>query len=119
MAIGLISLLTGGSCARVTSDRPEEDRFAQWCENRSTLTRAAGHTVDVLLEEAGTQDCQIAEERLTNLSELNLKGSEIEDVTPLSSLTHLVELHLGFNRIEDVTPLSYLKNLKVLNLEDT
>ncbi|MDY6940961.1 MAG: leucine-rich repeat domain-containing protein, partial [Cyanobacteriota bacterium] len=113
------------------------DRFADWCENRAELTEAARHTVEKLLEEVETLDCQIADVRLadltklyligritdvgplsslTNLTELGLRGNQIAEVGPLSGLTNLTELRLGDNQIADVRPLSGLTNLTALNL---
>ncbi|WP_264321635.1 leucine-rich repeat domain-containing protein [Zarconia navalis] len=114
-AVALISLSMVISGSPVAAQE-EFDRFADWCENRSTLTPEAQHTVEVLLEEVETQDCQSAEERLTNLESLILVGNQIVDVTPLSSLTNLDTLDLGANQIEDITPLSSLTNLTWLFL---
>ncbi len=91
-------------------------RFADWCENKEKLPPATRYTVEVLLGEAGTQDCDRADEILGNLTEIQLGGNQIVDVQPLSTLTNLTDLSLGFNEISDITPLSLLTNLRWLNL---
>ncbi|MDY6937592.1 MAG: leucine-rich repeat domain-containing protein, partial [Cyanobacteriota bacterium] len=58
-AILLWSHCANGSGKAVAQVQPF-DRFADWCENRAELTEAARHTVEKLLEEVETLDCQIA-----------------------------------------------------------
>ena len=43
----------------------------------------------VLLNKAGTSDCNEADRVLSNLTELNLNWNKITDITPLSALTNL------------------------------
>ena len=114
--------------------------FADWCKNQDSLSESARHTIKVLLNEAGTFDCNEAEKvllnltslnlgqrsitdftwisALTNLTTLNLQGNQISDITPLSRLTNLTELCLNNNEITDITPLSALTNLTILYLRD-
>jgi len=77
--------------------------FIEWCNQKSTLPKATKHTVEVLLKEAGTQDCQQANQKLSNLTALSLGRNQISDVKPLSSLTNLTELNLAHNLIKDKT----------------
>ncbi len=114
-----LSALTLGSVVESVAAQPnvsEFKRFADWCDRKESLTPAARHTVEVLLEEAGTQECEKADETLTNLTALYLGGNQIADVQPLSALTNLTALNLGSNQIADVQPLSALTNLTALNL---
>lgn len=90
--------------------------FADWCNNQDRLAAGASHTVDLLLDLAGTEDCLLASHTLSRRTKLELQFSEIEDVGPLSSLTQLVELNLSNNDIEDVSPLANLTNLTALLL---
>ena len=54
---------------------------------------------------------------LTELTDLDLSGNRISDVTPLSELVNLTRLDLGFNLfIGDVGPLSGLTGLETLVL---
>ena len=90
--------------------------FAEWCKHKDSLSEQAIYTVEVLLNKAGTSDCNEADRILSNLTELNLNWKEITDITPLSALTNLTSLNLGSNQITDITPLSALTNLTYLNL---
>ncbi len=91
--------------------------FADWCKHKDSLLPAARHTVEVLLEQAGTSDCDQAKKVLSNLTKLNLSTNQITDITPLSRLTNLTELYLYNNQISDLTGLSALINLTYLELE--
>jgi len=90
--------------------------FGEWCKHKDSLSEEAIYTVEVLLNKAGTSDCNEADRILSNLTELNLNWKEITDITPLSALTNLTSLNLGSNQITDITPLSALTNLTSLNL---
>jgi len=90
--------------------------FAEWCKHKDSLSEEAIYTVEVLLNKAGTSDCNEADRILSNLTELNINWKEITDVTPLSALTNLTYLNLSGNQITDITPLSVLTNLTYLNL---
>lgn len=91
-------------------------RFIDWCLNQTSLSPQTKHTVDVLLQVAGTQDCNQADKKLSILSQLDLNNNQIADLKPLSSLTNLTELDLSNNRIADLKPLSSLTNLTELIL---
>ena len=92
-------------------------RFADWCSNKANLSPATRHTVDVLLKEAGTQDCDRADKQLSTLTFLDLTNNQVADITPLSSLTNLTDLDLTNNQIADITPLSSLTKLRTLYFE--
>ncbi|MGC1248930.1 MAG: hypothetical protein WA865_22160, partial [Spirulinaceae cyanobacterium] len=64
----VVALGVGGSWPQATAQGQQLETLAQWCENRETLTSDARHTVEVLLREVETEDCQLAEEQLTNLT---------------------------------------------------
>ena len=60
-------------------------------------------------------------EKMTNLTELDLRGNEMTDLTPLSGMENLEELRLsgdieGNQEISDLSPLMGLSHLKVLHL---
>ena len=74
------------------------ETFAQWCSMRASLNPEAKHTVEVLLKEAGTTECDVANQRLSSLTKLDLNGNKINDIKPLESLTNLTELSLWNNR---------------------
>ena len=100
--MGLTCTLTLGN-RTVLAQVQQFDRFAGWYENRAELTEAARHTVEVLLRNAQTEDCQIAEEQLSNLRVLYLWSNKIADVSALSSLDNLTGLFLNENPIADRT----------------
>src|ERR671932_484680 len=91
--------------------------FADWCRQKDSLSPEAKHTVEVLLEEARTTECDAADRTLSSLTALKLNFNEISDIKPLASLTNLTDLHISFNKISDIKPLESLTNLKWLDLE--
>jgi len=50
--------------------------------------------IEVLLNKAGTSDCNEADRILSQITELNLNWKEITDITPLSALTNPADLNL-------------------------
>src|SRR6476620_5250712 len=85
--------------------------FAEWCKHKDSLSESARHAVKVLLNEAGTFDCNEAEKVLLNLTTLNLGHRSITDITSLSALPNLTALHLQGSQINDIASLSALTNL--------
>lgn len=98
-----------------TSQSPPKS-FATWCQQRASVPIATRHTIDVLLEQAGTQDCQQAASKLSRDNYLSIYRNQISDVKPLASLTKLKMLYLNNNKITDVNPLTSLTNLRLLLL---
>ncbi|MGF1537780.1 MAG: CHAT domain-containing protein [Elainellaceae cyanobacterium] len=89
--------------------------FADRCE-QPQLSDAERHTVAVLLEVAGTQDCAAASASLSSLSALDLTDQQLVELGPLESLTQLQTLTLNQNQISDITPLANLTGLSELYL---
>ena len=115
----LCSILALSNAKAIATPRPQSNSiksFTEWCEEKSTLPKATKHTVEVLLKEVETQDCQEANQKLSNLTKLYLQRTQISDLKPLSNLTNLTLLHLWDNKISDVKPLSNLTNLTNLDL---
>ncbi len=56
---------------------------------------------------------------LENLQGLNLFGTTVTDLRPLSKLTQLRELNLFYVPVSNIAPLAELKNLEHLDLSDT
>ena len=50
---------------------------------------------------------------------LNLKGSQISDLQPLTNLTTLKRLNLGGTQVSDISPIAELTALEWLDLDDT
>ncbi|MEG5016131.1 leucine-rich repeat domain-containing protein [Microcoleus sp. B4-C2] len=90
--------------------------FADWCRHIDSLSEWARHTVKVLLKKAGTDDPEAAQQILSSMTELNLCGNRITDISFLGSLTNLTTLNLCGNRITDISFLDSLTNLTTLNL---
>ncbi len=90
--------------------------FSDWCQQKSTLSPETRHTVEILLQKADTQNCELANESLSKLTSLDLDSHQISDIQPLSALTNLTSLWLDSNQISDIQPLSALTNLIELRL---
>lgn len=58
-------------------------------------------------------------ERLTNLENLNMEGTKIEDLTPLHGLYNLKYLNIKNTKVVDLKPIENLSNLKKINIENT
>ena len=56
---------------------------------------------------------------LTNLQILNLRGTRVSDVAPLSGLTSLESVDLVNTRVTDIAPLAGLTSLRSLDLRGT
>jgi internalin A len=90
--------------------------FTEWCQQKANLSQQRRRTVEVLLQVAKTQNCDQANQTLTNLTELSLEQNQISDIKPLSNLTNLTSLDLSVNQISDIKPLSNLTKLTSLYL---
>ncbi len=96
---------------------PEQPKsFLQWCEQKQSVPATTRHTIDILLHEAGTKNCKLADRQLRTLTELDLSIDRLVDVQPLAGLTNLTELRLDSNQIVDIKPLAGLTNLTILYL---
>jgi internalin A len=104
----------------MSEKRPKEPRnfsnFADWCRHIDSLSESARHTVKVLLEKAGTNDPQAAEQILSSMTTLDLGNNEISDISVLGSLTNLTKLYLNNNQITEISALRKITNLTTLHL---
>jgi len=82
--------------------------FADWCRQKADLSPEAKRTVELLLKEAGTTECDAANQTLSSLTQLLLDNNQISDIKPLESLTNLTMLFLDNNQISDIKPLESL-----------
>jgi NACHT domain/Leucine Rich repeats (2 copies) len=72
------------------------------------------------LDLSGTQILDLSPlSSLSQLQNLNLNGTQISDLSPLSSLSQLQTLDLNGTQILDLSPLSSLSQLQNLNLNGT
>jgi Leucine-rich repeat (LRR) protein len=79
----------------VQKQRSDSGRtFADWCREKASLSPETKHTVEVLLEKAGTTECEAADRQLSSLTELTLESNQIRDIKPLASLTNLTKRNL-------------------------
>ncbi len=92
--------------------------FGDGCREKAALSPEIKHTVEVLLKEAGTTECDAADRKLSSLTELTLDHKKISDVKPLESLTKLIALSLAKNKISDIQPLRCLTKLTNLSLSE-
>jgi internalin A len=90
--------------------------FTQWCQQKESVPAAAKKTIEVLLKQAKTNDCAMANAKLQQLTTLDLNWSQISNIEPLAAFTNLKDLNLERNDISDIKPLANLTNLTELNL---
>ena len=72
------------------------------------------HTVSVLKEYVGSDDCKDAFNNLKKQSFISLRDKGIVNVAPFAGLNNLRHLDLSDNEIRDISPLTSLKKLVVL-----
>jgi internalin A len=114
-----LALCGSGLSAYAAETRSGNSRrtFADWCREKDSLSPEAKHTVEVLLEEAETTECDEANQILSSFTELSLyNNNQISDIKPLQSLTNLTYLSLINNQISDIKPLAFLTKLTRLEL---
>jgi internalin A len=116
LAGGLALLLRSISVMASDIEPSKTKTFTQWCQQRNSVPAATKLTIDLLLKEVGTKNCQLADYKINSLTELNLSEREVSDLKPLSGLTKLTSLDLGSNKISDLKPLSGLTKLTSLSL---
>ncbi|EAW37003.1 leucine-rich repeat domain-containing protein [Lyngbya sp. PCC 8106] len=114
IGLGLALGISNGSL--LAQPTAEFKTFVEWCENKAQLAGETQHTIEVLLEQAGTTDCNQANQILSQFTELSLPTNKISDIKPFSSLTQLTSLGLSDNPIHDLSPLSNLTQLTELYL---
>jgi internalin A len=120
LVTGIAIAVAGWSNSALPIQPPQAENFktfTDWCLNQKKLTTDAKHTVKVLLEEAKTQNCQQANQKLTSDFNLILADNQIRDIRPLQSLSQLVQLALGYD-ISDIKPLQSLSKLVELHLDN-
>ena len=103
----VLALSGSGLSADAAETRSGNSRrtFADWCREKDSLSPEAKHTVEVLLGQARTTECDAADRQLSSSMIPMLIGSLISDIKPLESLTNLRVLNLGGNQISDIKPL--------------
>jgi Leucine-rich repeat (LRR) protein len=100
----------------IPSAQSKTKSFAQWCQEKDTLSVATVRTIDILLKQAKTQSCKSADSILGKLTELNIREGKISDLRPIAGFKNLTILNLDDNKIVDLAPLSNLSKLTTLSL---
>ena len=87
----IVALSANGLGAKAEETRSGNSgrTFADWCRQKADLSPEVKHTVEVLLEKAGTTECDEANQKLSSLANLSLEDNQISDIKPLASLTNL------------------------------
>ena len=101
----IVALSGNGLSAKAAETQRGNSRrtFADWCRQKADLSPEAKHTVEMLLKEAGTIECDAANLKLSSLTELDLSNNHLGDIKPLESLTNLTSLYLSGNPISPKT----------------
>jgi internalin A len=112
-----ILLLQPALSIPVFARQPKVKSFTKWCQQRKSVPASTRHTINLLLEIAGTNNCQQANLKLRYISKkIKLDESEIVDLSPLASFVDLRELYLRDNKIVDLKPLMNLTKLVFIDL---
>ena len=82
----LLALSGNGASAKAAETRAGNKTFAQWRREKDSLSHESKHTIEVLLKEAGTTECDAANQKLSSLTALFLWGNQISDIKPLENL---------------------------------
>jgi internalin A len=71
----ILALSGNGLSAKAAETRSGNMRrtFADWCRQKTDLSPEAKHTVEVLLQQAGTTECDAANQTLSSCKELILR----------------------------------------------
>src|SRR6476469_6365290 len=132
----MVALALGGYGCTGSVQTNNFKSFADWCLDKAKLSPDAKYTIDLLLGQAGTNDCNQASVELSTLTTLYLNGNtigrpgrvkslinldshgfsgkRISDIRPLKYFTNLTKLDLGANEISDISPITSLTNLSEL-----
>ena len=80
----LLALSGNGVSAKAAETRSGNSRrtFADWCREKADLSPEAKHTVEVLLQKAGTTECDAANQKLSLLTN-STSTPQISDIKPL------------------------------------
>ena len=110
-----------------TTAAAEEEASSSKEETSSSTKEETAEVIDwkdSKLEEAmqkttGIRDRGLTAEDVEEMTSLDLRDSEIRDISALSTMDQLEELYLSGNQLSDISPLAELSNLTTLDLADT
>jgi Leucine-rich repeat (LRR) protein len=122
---------------RITESISANSTFTDFCKNRQSNPEQKP-IIEILLRNAGSKNCELADKKLATIKQLNLSDLHDEknlivgeilveykldkglpnNIQVLSSLTQLEELDLsGHPQVTDISALRSLKHLQKLDLE--
>ncbi|WP_052055965.1 leucine-rich repeat domain-containing protein [Myxosarcina sp. GI1] len=92
--------------------------FADWCNNKNNLEKSTRNTIDELLNEVDTSDCNLASSRLLKINYVVIFGEDNEslDLRPFQTLTHLTSITFNHANVSDIQSLQKLDKLEYLDL---
>ena len=116
----LLALSGNGVSAKAAEVRSSKSKltFADWCRQKVDLSPKAKHTVEVVLKQAETTECDAADQKLSSLTNLWFAYNQVSDIKPLASLTNLTSIGLNDNQISDIRTLESLTKLTLLWLDN-
>ncbi|MGR3275633.1 leucine-rich repeat domain-containing protein [Acaryochloris marina NIES-2412] len=110
--------------------KPVYESIYDWCIHKNKLSGTTRNLIETLLLKAETTDCTLAQQRLSQMTYLNLDATPlsdpnqvtagpISDLRPLSTLMQLKGLNLYHQQLTDLRPLASLVNLSYVDLRGT
>ena len=73
---------------------------------------------DIMSSDNGTKTITIATETLNGITSMDLRNSDISNLSGIEKITNLSSIDLSRNNISDISPIISLNNLTNLNLND-
>ena len=105
LVTGLTLLLQAFPAMAIATQQSKPKTFTQWCQQRNSVPAATKLTIDLLLKEADTQNCQQANSKLIRRGALDFSNKGISDLQPLSRLTNLENLDHVFSNAHNTPKL--------------
>lgn len=91
----------------------KELRFIDFCKNPSL---SGSEKLMKYLHPDASESCEDAKERLSKVTNINLKRLEIKDLRAISVFKNVKLMSLSYNPVTDLSPLRGFDNLQVLFL---
>jgi hypothetical protein len=106
-----LAFIGGETASAVIARYRRSEKSSVWRE----ILKASDHIDDP----DNLRDAFVVDRTTCRLTELNLPGAKVRDVSALASLTSLQTLDLRGTRVSDVSALASLTSLQTLDLSDT
>jgi internalin A len=75
--LGLSAFLLVSTLSVKANPLEPTNSFTQWCTQKNSLPIATHRTIELLLQRAGTTDCQKADTNLSSLNKLDLSDTKM------------------------------------------